>query len=238
VVYEEVPYEEDDFIIIDTDEKMKEIEVESEEVEPSEKEPTLFSFDLPLKKEKPEASKGEKEKYQEKKIVHDLDEKTKNIKVNEEIEIVPTTGADGTKRYSLDDYMDFEKEMETAKPRKNNTVAEPDENIVFEKKTTSEKETKKQPSDDSDPFDNPISESLIARAAERREKMKNFNYKFRNSNQNLEEIQKQPAYKRAGIDLDKDEPTDKKMSRTSIEKDEDGEPKLRSNNSFLHDNVD
>lgn len=67
--------------------------------------------------------------------------------------------------------------------------------------------------------------------------MKKFNYKFR-SNQNLDEIQKQPAYKRAGIELDNDSPKDSKISRTSIENDEDGEPKLRSNNSFLHDNVD
>lgn len=233
VVYEEVPYEEDDFIIIDTDEKLKNIEVESEEVNTRPEEQTLFSFDFPMK----ETSKPSEKKTSEKKIVHDLGEKeTRNIEVNEEVEIVPTTDSDGTKRYSLDDYMDFEKEMEDAKPQKNR-VKEPDEAIVFEKKTISGEEVKKQQDDNSDPFDNPISETLIARAAERREKMKKFNYKFRNS-QNLEEIQKQPAYKRAGIDLDKDNPTGKQMSRTTIENDENDEPKMRSNNSFLHDNVD
>lgn len=236
VVYEEVPYEEDDFIIIETDEKINNIEVESEEVKPAEEEPTLFSFDFPLRKEE-QQSKAEGEKKEEKKIVHKLTEETRNIEVNEEIEIVPTTGADGSKRYSLEDYTRFEKEMDDAKPYKTEYKQETDDNIVFEKKTIPEKETGKKPENDSDPFDNPISETLIARAAERREKMKKFNYKFR-SNQNLDEIQKQPAYKRAGIELDNDSPKDSKISRTSIENDEDGEPKLRSNNSFLHDNVD
>lgn len=236
VVYEEVPYEEDDFIIIETNEKINNIEVESEEVKPAEEEPTLFSFDLPLRKEEHQ-SKDEEEKKEEKKIVHKLTEETRNIEVNEEIEIVPTTGADGSKRYSLEDYTRFEKEMDDAKPYKTEYKQETDDNIVFEKKTIPEKETGKKPENDSDPFDNPISETLIARAAERREKMKKFNYKFR-SNQNLDEIQKQPAYKRAGIELDNDSPKDSKISRTSIENDEDGEPKLRSNNSFLHDNVD
>ena len=67
--------------------------------------------------------------------------------------------------------------------------------------------------------------------------MKEFNYKFRNSASKIDEIEKQPAYKRMGIDLDETKSDDTKLSRTSVNT-EDDDIDLRSNNSFLHDNVD
>lgn len=246
VDYEEVKYNEDDFVIIDTSDSLRDIDVDSpEEIKPVSEDQTMFSFDFPMnnesskkeKKEEPNQRKPEKrESEKSEKIIFDLSDDTKDIEVREEIEIVPISGDDGSKRYSLDDYMEFEQEMENAKPRVK-TVNEPKEEIVFEKKTLTDKETKtKNEPEENDPFDNPISEDLIARAAERRAKMKNFNYKFRNK-QGLDEIEKQPAYKRAGIELN-DGPQKDKMSRTSLEEDENDEPKFRSNNSFLHDNVD
>jgi cell division protein FtsZ len=68
--------------------------------------------------------------------------------------------------------------------------------------------------------------------------MKEFNYKFRNSASKIEDIEKQPAYKRAGIELDETGNSgDTNISRTSVNTDDD-DIELRSNNSFLHDNVD
>ena len=67
--------------------------------------------------------------------------------------------------------------------------------------------------------------------------MKEFNYKFRNSASKIDEIEKQPAYKRMGIELDETDPSESNISRTSINTDDD-DIDLRSNNSFLHDNVD
>ena len=55
---------------------------------------------------------------------------------------------------------------------------------------------------------------------------------------NISEIEKQPAYKRMGIDLNESSNTDSEISRTSIGKDSNDDIQLRSNNSFLHDNVD
>ena len=49
-------------------------------------------------------------------------------------------------------------------------------------------------------------------------------------------MEKEPAFKRAGIDLDDVDAV--KMSRTNISEDSNGETNLRTNNSFLHDNVD
>jgi len=90
-----------------------------------------------------------------------------------------------------------------------------------------------------DPLNSPISNEMAARASERRARLKKFNYKFRN-NSSIEEIEKQPAYKRAGIDLQADEPLGQggDLSRSTINDDDQEGPQLRSNNSFLHDNVD
>jgi cell division protein FtsZ len=66
--------------------------------------------------------------------------------------------------------------------------------------------------------------------------MKGFNYKFNDQlNKNIDEIERQPAYKRLGVDLDKNSAISK--SETAIKKDND-DLGFKSNNSFLHDNVD
>ena len=54
----------------------------------------------------------------------------------------------------------------------------------------------------------------------------------------VEEFEKQPAYKRVGIDLEDTSNDEAASSRMSLDKDSNDENQLRSNNSFLHDNVD
>ena len=53
----------------------------------------------------------------------------------------------------------------------------------------------------------------------------------------MEEFEKEPAYKRLGIDITTN-PQDNTTSRTSFGTDSNDDIQLRSNNSFLHDNVD
>ena len=86
-------------------------------------------------------------------------------------------------------------------------------------------------------METPIEELLRERADERRRKLKDFNYKFKNSVNNLDEFEKQPAYKRQGVDLN-ERVREQKISRTSLSDDSNNDIQLRSNNSFLHDNVD
>ena len=50
-------------------------------------------------------------------------------------------------------------------------------------------------------------------------------------------MEKQPAYKRMGFDLDAATEDDGK-SQTSVDTDSNDDIQFRSNNSFLHDNVD
>ena len=88
------------------------------------------------------------------------------------------------------------------------------------------------------PLDATISQ-MQKRTDNRREQMKRFNYKFmNNASQNVDDIEKQPAYKRNGIDLEDANSSDTSQSRTTLSIDDNDEIQLRSNNSFLHDNVD
>jgi len=80
-------------------------------------------------------------------------------------------------------------------------------------------------------------EQLRQTADDRKSKLKKFNYSFRSSQQHIDDIEKEPAYKRQGVELNS-RPGELNSSRTSIDLDENDQPKLRSNNSFLHDNVD
>ena len=98
-----------------------------------------------------------------------------------------------------------------------------------------------QSDDDVSPLNLTIAE-LEQKADNRRQKMKEFNYKFVNRmNKNIEEIESQPAYKRMGVDLEDVEPSSEistNQSRTTLDTDDNDDIQLRSNNSFLHDNVD
>ena len=87
------------------------------------------------------------------------------------------------------------------------------------------------------PLEMTIEQTLKKRADERRLKMKEFNYKFHNNPSRVDEFEKEPAYKRMGIDLNQTQ-ADNSKSRMSLGTDSNDDLQLRSNNSFLHDNVD
>ena len=113
-----------------------------------------------------------------------------------------------------------------------------EEEIQFELKTTkpqAEINEIETTSEEVSPLDLTISE-LQKRAEERRKKMKGFNYKFNDQlNKNIDDIEREPAYKRMGVSIDKN--TSISKSETAIKKDDDN-INFNSNNSFLHDNVD
>lgn len=67
---------------------------------------------------------------------------------------------------------------------------------------------------------------------ERQARLKAMSLKFK-TNEGIEELERIPAYKRKGTELNND-PESQDVSRYSI----DGKPGLRSDNSYLHDNVD
>ena len=231
VVYDEVLdhiYKEEDFVITqvnEPEEKTAEIETEEEQ--------TTLTFDLPL----PKMSSEDKDPSAPKKqTIYDLEDDVKDINVNGPVEIIPVTEANeqGEKRYALDDFMTYESSINETKSKAKPKV---EEDVVFERKTVAPEHESSEMTEEVDPMTSPISELLKSRADERRRKMKDFNYKFNQAK--IDEIEKEPAYKRQGVNLEDSQPSkEHTSSRTSVGTDDNDDIQLRSNNSFLHDNVD
>lgn len=197
---------------------------------PKEEEQITLTFDLPLT---PKKDSTPKETETDEKVMFTLDEDYKDLDVNSYIEIVPVTEANetGEKRYVLEDL--HEDESETKVQKKRSVVEEP----VFEKKVLKVEDENTETEQEIDPLTSPISELLKERANERRRKMKDFNYKF--SNAKIDEIEREPAYKRQGVKFDESAHSSETItSRLSVGTDDNDDIQLRSNNSFLHDNVD
>ena len=229
VVYENVYATEDDFIIT---EKIREIPVIDHEEVKSEGDSIALLFDLPL-----HHTDDDHEIQEEHENTSQNTETVKDYKVNDPVEVPAETGDYETpeKRYTLDDYMELENNLINAGPPSEvNEVT--DDALVFEKKTMPVTEKATSNSHEVNPLNASIEESLKQRAEERRRKLKEFNYKFHNLSK-IDEIEKQPAYKRMGVELE-EEKHDKNVSRISLGKDSNDEMQLRTNNSFLHDNVD
>ena len=232
VIYDEVldakPVTEEDFII--TPIQQNEVEVTDEE---KEEEQITLTFDLPLSQF--DGEKIEEPETGDEKMLFQLEEEVKEITVTDPIELisVDVVNEEGEKRYVLDDISSSDTETTTQAKKE----VEVKEEIVFEKKTLPAEEAEEEIQGEIDPMNSPISEILKARADERRKKMKDFNYKFNNAK--IDEIEKEPAYKRQGVNLeDAQHSSETNASRTSVGTDDNDDIQLRSNNSFLHDNVD
>tara|TARA_B100001059_G_scaffold235155_1_gene279903 strand:- start:6198 stop:8135 length:1938 start_codon:yes stop_codon:yes gene_type:complete len=91
---------------------------------------------------------------------------------------------------------------------------------------------------DDTPFDKKIKETATKKNEERKEHLKKFNHAFKHSMSKIDEFEKQPAYKRMGLELEQPSSSESNESRLSVDNDKNDEIQLRSNNSFLHDNVD
>ncbi len=237
VVYESVENDlEEEFEITNIVPESEE-QIESPEDDKSQ---ISFTFDLPIQKAKKQ------------KIIPQIDT-LENFNIND-IEIIGLEEikpelklSDDAIRHSLEE--EFAPELNTLRsiPEEKKVI---DENLDFKLKVTKtdivdnnvEKVIENDDNyDDVSPMNLTITE-LKSKAEDRRRKMKDFNYKFINKmSKSIDEIESQPAYKRMGVDLN-DVPSsaeiDNNKSRMTLGVDDNDEIQLRSNNSFLHDNVD
>ena len=198
-----------------------------------EEEQITFSFDLPI-------AKPIENRVEDERIIFDLSSETKDIKVNEPIEFVPVTelNENGIIKYSLEEYMEIENDLLGSKPAALVEQEPIEESLNFTMKVAEpSKPTYATHTDDISPVEMTIEETLKLRADERRRKLKDFNYKFHNNPSRVEELEKEPAYKRLGVDLTENRNLNNN-SRMSLGTDSNDDMQLRSNNSFLHDNVD
>ena len=145
------------------------------------------------------------------KIVHELIEDVNDIIVNDPVHIIPVNEVNGAdiKKSGIDDYAKLKDQSNSLEINENKRVF--------------------------NPINSSIAEVLAKRTEARKIKLKEYNYNFSKAKR-ISEMENEPAFKRAGVDLNEFEST--KASRTSVSEDSNGEINLRTNNSFLHDNVD
>jgi cell division protein FtsZ len=231
VEYDEVNTEKmDEFVIKQVVAKE---EVVEEEIEDEENQITL-TFDLPLSSKK-------KVETNENVITHHLTTSNiADIEVIDPVIVRPLQTVDGKIKHGLED--DTEEASLENEPKVHSEAVE-DEELKFDVRIENKIDDQKsfKDSEDDSPLNRTIAE-VGGTADARRRKMKDFNYKFVNRvNKNIDEIENQPAYKRMGVDLEDVEPsaeTTENSSRISLSSDDNDDIQLRSNNSFLHDNVD
>ncbi|MEA9411464.1 cell division protein FtsZ [Flavobacterium sp. PL02] len=199
-------------------------------------EQTTFSFDLPLFRTEPEVKTPPV--VEDTRVLFELSNETRDIKVNQPVQFVPVTELSdkGIIKYSLEEYMELENDFTSSKP-----VEKVIEEVIPEELNITVHQRAVAPetnfSAEVSPMELTIEETLRLRADERRKKLKEFNYKFHNNVSRVEELEKEPAYKRLGIDLSNSSQNNTN-SRISVGTDSNNDLQLRSNNSFLHDNVD
>ena len=221
----------DDFIINEVN--LSQDEINDQNIE----EQTVLTFDLPISNSKDQ--RDETKDFE----VFKLEDNINDIEVDDYIELVAVSESSpvGEETYTINDHIVIEQTDDKFVGQSKVEVVEPeievDKELILKKVTVKERQVSSEPSDTVNPFDNPISKTLRDRADERRKKMKAFNYKFNTSK--IDEYEKEPAYKRQGIELsNSNSKTENQVSRTSISYDENDDIQVRSNNSFLHDNVD
>ena len=201
-------------------------------------EQTTFSFDLPLFKQEPARREPVVE---DNRVLFELTNETRDIKVNDPVQFVPVTEVsdNGIIKYSLEEYMEVENDLLASKPVEKvieDTIPE-ELNITLKPRVDFASQPDITTTSEVSPLELTIEETLRLRAEERRKKLKEFNYKFHNNVSRIDELEKEPAYKRLGIDLSNSQ-SNNTNSRISVGTDSNNDLQLRSNNSFLHDNVD
>ena len=232
IVSPEMNQKEEDFFFITND--TKDIQVVEPEMITRET-AKAFTFDMPIAR--PTA-------YKESSLF-DLPEEAKKMEVHEPVEMIPVTEVNksGVIKYSLEDYMKVENELveSQSKPLVKPVEESIEMNLTIKKVPVQEiarqEAAQVEQYETLDPTDMSIEDTLKMRADERRRKLKDFNYKFNNVNAKIDDLDKVPAYKRSGVDLHSSNQYNS-ASRTSIGIDSNQDTQLRSNNSFLHDNVD
>ncbi len=223
--------DEDDFVINEI------VNNQNETIDESANDQTVLTFDLPISN-----SKNTKDENIDLEIFK-LEDNINGIEVDDYIELVAVSESTppGEETYTLNDHFVIEQTEERFDGASEINLVEPDvevdKELILKKVTIKEKQVSPEPLESTNPFDNPISKTLRDRADERRKKMKAFNYKFNTSK--IEEYEREPAYKRHGVELSNSSLlSENKVSRTSISSDDNDDIQMRSNNSFLHDNVD
>ncbi|MAG18973.1 MAG: cell division protein FtsZ, partial [Flavobacteriaceae bacterium] len=195
----------------------------------------LLKYDLP--KEEP------KIEMEEEFIINDLDEKVLGLEVvgSEEVE------ADEENQFAFDFSLSISDAQEASSEKIVHTLSNGEDGEIKDDSSLSEaidfefevfekleevpvsemEDEMSSPHDDS-PFDKKIKETATKENEERKEHLKKFNHTFKHSMSKIDEFEKQPAYKRMGLELDQPSSSESNESRLSVDNDKNDEIQLRS----------
>ncbi len=169
---------------------------------------TTLSFDFPVSQEEQKIVTHNLEDFEEKEEKKEIVAKKKEVVVDENLQL----------------------ELKI--------VVEEDENQLKPNIWNSSKGSNDKKAKEISPLNMSIAE-FKKTTEDRKTHLKKYNYTFHQTPSNIDELEREPAFKRQNIDLeDSESSSDSNKSRTTIELDENNEIQLRSNNSYLHDNVD
>ncbi len=216
---DEAPVEEEEKVVFSLDDDFS---VGEEEVTPVTDEPTLNAPSSPIEPTTPESNDV-------------FDAPVGNAPVSAE------TPNEPIKKYTLEDLEAFKQTLES-KPQTSEPENAVDEDLSFEVKTV--QPPVEQPAEEPakggvDPFDASIEESLKKKQDERKKRLEAFNYQFQSLQKSIKDAESEPAYKRQGIEVNHDAASKQStMGNMSVSGENSDQIELRSNNSFLHDNVD
>lgn len=141
-------------------------------------------------------------------------------------------------RFTLDD--------SSPEPAKEDTIAEisaptdevvetETEDIIFEEKQPMFKTVKEK---EADPIARENKETLDKKAKERIERLRMMSIKLKSPG-GLSDLEAEPAYRRKNVELSDAKPSEEsKISKYTLSEGEDDNAELKSDNTFLHDNVD
>ncbi|GAB5556941.1 MAG: cell division protein FtsZ [Schleiferiaceae bacterium] len=201
--------------------------VEEEEVSPTTDEPTLNTPSSPIEPTAPESNDV-------------FDAPMGNAPVSSGTPNERTSN-EPIKKYTLEDLEAFKQTLES-KPQSSEPENAVDEDLSFEVKTVQppvEQQAEEPTKGGVDPFDASIEESLKKKQDERKKRLEAFNYQFQSLQKSIKDAESEPAYKRQGIEVNHDAASKQStMGNMSVSGENSDQIELRSNNSFLHDNVD
>ena len=134
------------------------------------------------------------------------------------------------------DFTNIEEEnIEFIKLDLNDEVSEDDE--IIEKIQVNEDNFDIETEDAINLFEKPIDTDLDNENLIRKENLKQYNYVFKNKNSTIEDLEKIPAYKRMGIEINNQKTQNEDiLSKTILN--EDNQLEFPDVNTYLHDNVD
>ena len=172
--------------------------------------------------------------------IFDIEEvKPENVEIKESEENEITDGLFSNKLdlESVTEEVEFikldldEEENQDEKDSKTNDL------IINEEDSIEEQEVSLNITNENDHvFENPIQVDPLDENRLRRENLKKYNYVFNDGNSSVEDLEKEPAYKRMGVQINSNINNEQVESKTVLN--ENNEIEFPEPNSYLHDNVD